>query len=177
MGSFPWAFNSSLHLEKCLHPRNPRCADKGDGWTDFNKWCFLPFTTDAFFWAYEPHNRNTTPLQWSLMYLTTALVIVSQPWKMKCERMKIGIAKREVSKRATHHISRENFLLCVLNWCKKFFNINFFAKHCIHSESIYDIPNSNKNVFQLFRKIILAGQTASVYVILHGGANISYSDN
>ena len=24
--------SSSLHFEKCLQPRNPRCADRGDGW-------------------------------------------------------------------------------------------------------------------------------------------------
>ena len=31
MGSFPSFFSSSLHLEKCLHPKKPLLTESGEG--------------------------------------------------------------------------------------------------------------------------------------------------
>lgn len=100
-GVLPCLSKSWLHWEKCLHPKNPRWADSGDGCGALRRWCFFYgrkkkaekyslqifnvrfyvtlSTTDAFFWAYEPQRRKTTPLQLSLIHLMTASVKISQP--------------------------------------------------------------------------------------------------
>lgn len=31
IGDFPCSINSLLHCENCLHPKNPRWADSGEG--------------------------------------------------------------------------------------------------------------------------------------------------
>lgn len=39
IGFFPCSFNSSLQREKWPHPKNPRCAESGEGCVDTSKWC------------------------------------------------------------------------------------------------------------------------------------------
>jgi hypothetical protein len=39
MAVFPSFSRSSLHCEKCLHPKNPRWADNGEGCTALRMWC------------------------------------------------------------------------------------------------------------------------------------------
>lgn len=39
MGFFPDLCSSRLVFEKCRQPRNPRCADRGEGWAVCRTWC------------------------------------------------------------------------------------------------------------------------------------------
>ncbi len=44
----PCCSSSRLAAEKCLQPRNPRCADSGDGCGAFSRWCRSAATCAAF---------------------------------------------------------------------------------------------------------------------------------
>lgn len=108
MGVFPDFFSSSLALEKCLQPKNPRWADNGDGCTACRTWCrfYKPrvpkvryrdnkkmrskvcalkqwrptlLIAAPFFCAYDPHSMKTRPSKLLLSQCTTASVKVSQP--------------------------------------------------------------------------------------------------
>jgi hypothetical protein len=39
MGFSPCSFSNSLQREKWPHPKNPRCAESGEGCVDISKWC------------------------------------------------------------------------------------------------------------------------------------------
>lgn len=105
MGDFPDFFSSSLVFEKCLQPKNPRWAERGEGCTACSTWwCFWkqienhamtakqekPLLTferlgrtllmaDPFFWAYAPQSKKTRPCRLLLSHWTTASVKTSQP--------------------------------------------------------------------------------------------------
>src|SRR5688572_22183718 len=49
----------SLVLEKCLQPRNPLCAERGEGCAAFNTRCFVSSIRACFSWANLPHNKKT----------------------------------------------------------------------------------------------------------------------
>ena len=47
IGTRPLLSRKALALEKCLQPRNPLCAEKGDGWAAFRTRCFCASTNSA----------------------------------------------------------------------------------------------------------------------------------
>ena len=47
MIGFPCFTSRSLHLEKCLQPKKPRCADNGEGCGACSKWCFFWIIDDS----------------------------------------------------------------------------------------------------------------------------------
>jgi hypothetical protein len=56
MGFFPCSLSSSLQREKWPHPRNPRCAESGDGCVDMSKWCRFCVQQKI-----QPHQLRTLP--------------------------------------------------------------------------------------------------------------------
>lgn len=50
-GSLPDFRSSSLVLEKCLHPKNPRYTDSGEGWAVCSTWWRFLSMALPFFWA------------------------------------------------------------------------------------------------------------------------------
>lgn len=105
MGDFPDFLSSSLAFEKCLHPKNPRWADRGEGCTACRTWwrfykprehkfryvdviksfvlrqqCAPTLLIVApFFCAYDPHSMKTSPSRLLLSHCTTASVNASHP--------------------------------------------------------------------------------------------------
>ena len=83
---FPIDFNISLHFTKWSESRKPIWALKGEGCEVSRIWClhttldyfylltFLALSCEGF-----PHNKNTTPVQFSLMTLITSSVNLVQP--------------------------------------------------------------------------------------------------
>ena len=75
----PLDFKNSLVCEKCLHPKNPRYADSGEGCGAFKiKWLGL-LSFAHFFAAGEPHNKNTIGLSCLFKISITASVNYSHP--------------------------------------------------------------------------------------------------
>jgi hypothetical protein len=58
MGFLPCPSSNSLQREKWPHPRNPRCADSGDGCVDMSKWC--RFCAQQTLEPLQLHNRYFT---------------------------------------------------------------------------------------------------------------------
>ena len=79
MGLRPAASSAALALEKGLLPKNPRCAESGDGCGDsMITWRVLS-TRSLFRLADDPHRMNTTRSCFSLTALITSSVKISQP--------------------------------------------------------------------------------------------------
>src|SRR4051794_40423204 len=79
IGRFPAPVSASLILLNGRLPKNPLRADKGEGWADFRIMCRAGSIRDSFFWAYAPHNTNTTRSRFSLTLRMMASVNNSQP--------------------------------------------------------------------------------------------------
>ena len=58
--ALPLEFKNSFVLEKCLPPKNPVCADKGEGCGLSNIRCLLLSINEFLDRAYAPHRRKTT---------------------------------------------------------------------------------------------------------------------
>jgi hypothetical protein len=61
MGARPSFTSRSLVFEKCLHPKKPLSAEKGEGWAAFRTWCLLVSIRACLSCANLPHNRKTIP--------------------------------------------------------------------------------------------------------------------
>ena len=79
IGSTPWASKYWLVWLKWWFPKNPRCADKGEGCGDCKTRCRLRSIKSPFRWAYDPHRINTKCSRSSANLWITASVNVSQP--------------------------------------------------------------------------------------------------
>ncbi|SUH35660.1 tRNA/rRNA methyltransferase YfiF [Salmonella enterica subsp. enterica] len=56
---------------KWLQPKNPRCAESGEGCGAFRIWWRCGSIIAPFFWACEPHSKKTTPSRCWLIRLIT----------------------------------------------------------------------------------------------------------
>ena len=59
MAPRPRASRKALAREKGRDPRNPPCADSGDGWAERITRCRVSSIAPALRWAWAPHSRNT----------------------------------------------------------------------------------------------------------------------
>ena len=112
MGALPCFSRISLHLEKCLHPKKPRCADRPEGCTVSSTEC--PFGLMAAFrvCACLPQSMNTKPFCCWLTCAITASVNFSHPF-FECDPAFFSCTPQPNSKHvlttteATHVISRQ----------------------------------------------------------------------
>src|SRR5258708_15478544 len=79
IGESPSLVSNSFVLEKCLQPKNPLSAEKGDGRAAFNTKCFVSSISTCLSCANLPHNKNTIPFFSSDIFLITAFVKSIQP--------------------------------------------------------------------------------------------------
>src|SRR5580692_9837132 len=61
IGDNPCFTNNAFVLEKCLHPKKPLSAEKGDGCAAFKTKCFVSSINICLSCANFPHNKKTTP--------------------------------------------------------------------------------------------------------------------
>ncbi len=54
----PCSLRRAFVLLKCPQPRNPRWAERGEGWGASRTTCFCVSIRDFFFWAWLPQRRN-----------------------------------------------------------------------------------------------------------------------
>ena len=59
MGEKPQDDKIVFVFEKCLQPKKPLYADKGDGWAHSKTWCFDKSISDFLLRAFAPHKINT----------------------------------------------------------------------------------------------------------------------
>src|SRR3546814_8246816 len=79
IGSCPFAFRKSFALLKCLHPKQPLCADSGDGCGAFSTRWRPVSPLAAFFCALRPHRINTAGVCRRLTPANTTTVHASHP--------------------------------------------------------------------------------------------------
>ena len=72
--------NCRLHLLKHLLPKNPLCADSGDGCADSSMRCFEASISVFLLRASRPQRINTRWSEFWLRYSMMCLVNSSQPW-------------------------------------------------------------------------------------------------
>src|SRR4029450_8777858 len=84
ISGFPALRNTALVLENTRLPRNPRCADRGEGCAAVRTTCRLASINLIFFCAYAPHSRKTTGSSFSPTARITVSVNFSQPLSL-CE--------------------------------------------------------------------------------------------
>lgn len=70
---------SSLPHRFTPQPKNPRCAESGDGCTEVRRWCFFLLILAHFFCALPPQRINTTPFASRSTAAIKASVNLSQP--------------------------------------------------------------------------------------------------
>lgn len=79
MGCTPLAIKKSLVFEKCLHPKKPLYADKGEGCAlSKTRWRFSVIKL-FLLRAFLPHKIKTTGDGWLLMIFITSSVNSVQP--------------------------------------------------------------------------------------------------
>src|SRR5258708_31971035 len=78
-GSKLFDCKNELALEKCLHPKKPLWADRGEGCVDSNTKCFGLFSNTFLFLAWLPHNKKTMGRSNRLILAMIASLKVSQP--------------------------------------------------------------------------------------------------
>ena len=71
--------SNSFVLLKCLHPKKPLSALKGDGWAAFNTKCLLVSKSTCLSCANLPHNKKIIPFLCSDILRITASVKFIQP--------------------------------------------------------------------------------------------------
>src|SRR4030095_5906500 len=79
IGSMPFLISHSFALEKCLQPKKPACAERGEGCAARSIKCLLSSIKILFSCANFPHNRNTTCFFSSDIFLITVSVNSAQP--------------------------------------------------------------------------------------------------
>mmetsp|Transcript_26823 Transcript_26823/g.52010 ORF Transcript_26823/g.52010 Transcript_26823/m.52010 type:complete len:212 (+) Transcript_26823:19-654(+) len=79
IGVLPILSRYWLVLEKCLHPKKPRFADKPEGCAAVRTRCFVRSRFTPRCCAFLPHSRKTRPLCRSFSASTNADVSCSQP--------------------------------------------------------------------------------------------------
>ena len=84
MGNNPLSFKNSFVLEKCLQPKKPLYADKGEGCTLSNTKCFDVSINGFLLRAFPPQRINTTLSFCSEINRITLSVNHAQP-HLECE--------------------------------------------------------------------------------------------
>lgn len=108
IGSIPCMIKKELHFEKCLHPKNPRYAESGDGCGASRIKCFGLLSIAFFALAGLPQSMKTIGLSCSFKTRIAASVNSSQPIPL-CELAWCALTVRTVFKSKTPclaHFSR-----------------------------------------------------------------------
>ena len=84
MGCLPCASRYAFVFEKCLHPKNPLNAERGEGWGDCKIRCLLSSISGALLRAFPPHKINTAFSVLSEISFITLSVNHAQP-HLECE--------------------------------------------------------------------------------------------
>src|ERR1700753_221008 len=79
MGSMPLLTRKALVFEKCLQPKKPLSAEKGEGWAALRTRCLVSSTRVCFSCANLPHSKKTTSFFPLDILLMTASVNSAQP--------------------------------------------------------------------------------------------------
>ena len=95
MGVNPFCNKNSFVFEKCLQPKNPLYADKGEGCTLSKTKCLLVSIKDFLLRALPPQRINTTFSFCSEISLITLSVNHAQP-HLECEFAWCARTEREV---------------------------------------------------------------------------------
>ena len=108
MGSMPCASRNALHLEKCLQPKKPLYADRGEGCTLSSTRCCGAVMSFFLLRALPPQSRKTIGCSCSFSFSIIWSVKVVQPrflWLFACPRRTVRVVFSMSTPRSAHLVS------------------------------------------------------------------------